>query len=1089
MNRLRGKKKNRDEVFAHRPSIDSEPSGPFRMFGKKKSQEEEPKKELDLKAALPSTDDFRTSLLMTGLSARFSMLREQDDPKSKLGKASDDSVLFTKRQSRLMDFGPGAGGLHDIAEIESVKTRQFVRVESFVSSDDAASTTGSVMNRAKPVEGNVLFGGRQKIYKIPVGGSSRGAGMGGRALYDDDVAQSAFQRWRQAERDRQSFEEDRAQEAAESDAQTDYDRRRETSSTSSSAPSAARDSTPATSVTSSQPASTKDRQPSGAIATSASQASALDRGVTRTRRLYEQGLTQDLQDQQSSALSRMDTLSRQRPLGSRTQDLSPPVPSPTGAGFGDRVMERRPIVGKASAPNLRSFNPSMAGPAQMMSPPDINGKFTRPEPKPAFIGNPPLSPPISETEDYPSLPIQPNDRGKATAMGVFQRPQQYDESKYAQRQRQLQQGRETPTGQASSEPSSGYGALRSRSSSFQRAPVDRTASSATAPETSVQKDSTQPTFFDDSDDVSTDNRSSLPSITPQLTIERPDDQDHPAFRKSALPTPLSLCSSKMSDEFAAFAGKPGELSPDPRLDLSHDSPTLGPTTGLSGMVRHHLRHDSAGSSISGIADHDGGMRSPNPGLGSGKAEADMIFTRAKLSRDAAPLAETKPRDQDEFARHLADGARRVRERLTTYVESDSERSATTTPLPEPTKEFGALRANGLGILRSKSSKSSLTDREVQEQGRVKPPKMPACASSDAAPMAPLYNVAASNGEDSMVNRDGDEEQSRSKDSPSSGKDESSQAGLKAFRQARREMQKMRELETQQRHLVMPKPTGAPYPHGLPHEGGPPPALFNRRPRDESRHSSRSSAGSRAASEPRDRSGSETSTGGPAYGRGTRLRNGSVTYEEAFGQHGPGGFSRPSPRMGAAGYPGTDAIRSPPRSSTAALSAGMSPSHSTGAIDASGRRVGRTRDMLDKSGSPIPQRPSTQHAAQPYGRSRNGSLLGAAASTPNLHAAAAAAPPLPPINPRRKNGHGAFTRALEQGPHLGGFYMARGGMDDVYGSATTSDEEGLIGNHPQGVRRVISDTDSRGRRSPSRGPGRGPPPHVKMSRGGLPGGMI
>ncbi|XP_044719063.1 Ankyrin repeat-containing domain protein [Hirsutella rhossiliensis] len=1021
MNRLRGKKKNRDEVFAPRPSMDSEPSGPFRMFGKKKSQEEEPKKELDLTAALPSTDDFRTSLLMTGLSARFSMLREQDDPKSKLGKASDDSVLFTKRQSRLMEFGSGAGGLHDIAEIESVKTRQFARVESFVSSDDAASTTGSVMNRAKPIEGNVLFGGRQKIYKIPVGGSSRGGGMGGRALYDDDVAQSAFQRWRQAERDRQSFEEERIQDAAESEAQTDYDRRRETSSTTSSAPSAARDSTAATSVTSSQPASIKDRQPSGALATSASQASALDRSVTRTRRLYEQGLTQDLQDQQSSALSRMDTLSRQRPFGSRTPDLTPPAPSPTGAGFGDRVMERRPIVGKASAPNLRSFSPSMAGPAQMMSPPEMNSKFPRPEQKAAFVGNPPLSPPISETEDYPSLPIQPNDRGKATAMGVFQRPQQYDESKYAQRQRQLQQGRETPIGQASSEPNPG------------------------------SEDRTHPTFFDDSDDASTDNRSSLPSITPQLTIERPDDQDHPAFRKSALPTPLSLCSSKMSDEFASFAGKPGELSPDPRLDLSHDSPTLGPTSGLSGMVRHHLRHDSAASSISGITDQDVGLRSSNSPMVSGNSEANSISARANMPHHAIlPLGEMKPRDQDEFARHLADGARRVRERLTTYVESDSERSSTTTPLPEPTREFNALRANGLGILRSKSSKSSLADRDVQEQGRVKPSKVP----------------------DPMVSRDGDEELSGSKGSPSSGKDENSQAGLKAFRQARRDMQKMKELETQQRHQA----------------GGPPLALFNRRPRDDSRHSSRSSAGSRAASEPRDRSGSETSTGGPGYSRGARLRNGSATYEEQLGQPGPGGFSRPSPKMGAAGFSGTDATRSPPRSMTAAFPTGMSPSHSTGAIDASGRRVGRTRDMLDKSGSPIPQRPSTQHEAQPYGRSRNGSLLGAAASTPNLHAAAAAAPPLPPINPRRKNGHGAFARPYEQGSHLGGFHVPRGGADDVYGSTTTSDDEGLTGNYPQGVRRVAMETDGRGRRSPPRGL-RVPAPQVKMSRGGLPGGMI
>src|SRR5688572_7077645 len=86
--------------------------------GKKGQPEPEPK--LDLTTALPSTDDFRTSLIMPTLSTRFSMLREQDDPASKLGKASDDSVLQPKRQSRLHEFGFVPGGLSDIAEVSSL---------------------------------------------------------------------------------------------------------------------------------------------------------------------------------------------------------------------------------------------------------------------------------------------------------------------------------------------------------------------------------------------------------------------------------------------------------------------------------------------------------------------------------------------------------------------------------------------------------------------------------------------------------------------------------------------------------------------------------------------------------------------------------------------------------------------------------------------------------------------------------------------------------------------------------------------------------------------------------------------------------
>src|SRR5262245_52369454 len=162
MNRFRTRRRAKDDSAA-RPSHDVESSGPFRMFGKgKKSHEEEPKKEaIDLATVLPSRDDLRTSLLMTGLSARFSMLREQADPNTKSGKASDDSVLFPKRQSRLMDFG--YGGLSDIAEVESITApRPFTRVDSYHSSDDADSTQGKMMDRGKPVEGNNLFGGRQK---------------------------------------------------------------------------------------------------------------------------------------------------------------------------------------------------------------------------------------------------------------------------------------------------------------------------------------------------------------------------------------------------------------------------------------------------------------------------------------------------------------------------------------------------------------------------------------------------------------------------------------------------------------------------------------------------------------------------------------------------------------------------------------------------------------------------------------------------------------------------------------------------------------------------------------------------------------
>ncbi|OAQ73603.1 ankyrin repeat-containing domain-containing protein [Pochonia chlamydosporia 170] len=979
MNRFRNKKKGRDDnSIGGRPSIDTEPSGPFRMFGKKKTQDDEPKKEIDLAAALPPSDDFRTSLLMTGLSARFSMLREQDDPNSKLGKASDDSVLFPKRQSRLADLGGFGAGLDDIAEIESLKAPRMGRFDPY-QSDDASSTTGSIMGRSKPTEGNNLFGGRQKIYKLTAGSK---AGMTGRALYDDDVAQSSFQKWRQAEKERKSMEEDRNNDALDAESTLNYNRRRETSSTTSSVPSGARNSTAATSIAS-QPSSIKDSQSSNHLA-------GLERSVTRTRRLYEQGLNQDLHDQQSSAVSRMDTLSRQRPFGSRTPDPMSSITSPTNTAFGDRSSDRRPILSKASAPNLRSFSPSMMTSAQT-SPADSTSKFTRQESKPSFVASPPLSPPISEHEEHPALAIQPNDRGKATAMGVFNRPaMQYDESRYAQRQRQLQQGRDP---------------------------------------------STSSTFFDDSDDGSLDNRVIPPAATPQLTIERPDDHDHPAFRKSALPTPLSLTSPKDSEDGDS-------LSPASRTEPPEDSPTLGPNAGLSGMVRQHLRHDSNASSVYGPMNHE---------VESGDTESRAVLPVRNGVHD---VTDESTADLDDFAQHLADGARRVRERLTTYVESDHERSAPPTPpQSDHNKELATSRSGGLGMLRSKSSRGSLFEKAERERGRSKTLK-----SSGSPPNTLGTSPSPRKASSSRAGSRNGEIASKPSEASPVEKEENVHVGLKAFRQARRELQKMKELEVQQRHTQKPGPGQERPPNSrvASYENGPPPAIFNRMPRDGESYGSRSRAGSRAASE-RERSGSEASNGGRAYSRGPRLRNGSATFEEHYGRPGVNGSPGPDLRRQPMESPGMS-----PYMASGHSPVGMSPSHSVGGFEAPGRYY--------PPGMQSPQQPDSA----PYSRSRSGSLLGAAASTPNLHGSAAA-PPLPPINPRRKNG---FPRQGDEAPglhHHNGPYAA--------GDGYAGDDDG-------------SPELYRGR-MPMKGPPRQSPPRIvrpgmppsNMSSASLPGGMI
>ncbi|RKF71212.1 hypothetical protein GcM3_106010 [Golovinomyces cichoracearum] len=206
MNRFRRKKDVRDTTeVASRTSIESEApttsltKRPFRLGKKNIEPERESKPDINLDSVLPSNENFRTSLLMHGLSARFSMLREQDDSNSKIGKASDDSVMFSKRISKYNDLSFLDDSLSDIAEASVHKTSNpFFEMERAVSnsslpcdrSKNESKSYSSMINRSRPGEGNNLFGGRQKI------------NVGNRILYEDDVGLSAYQRKRRSERER-----------------------------------------------------------------------------------------------------------------------------------------------------------------------------------------------------------------------------------------------------------------------------------------------------------------------------------------------------------------------------------------------------------------------------------------------------------------------------------------------------------------------------------------------------------------------------------------------------------------------------------------------------------------------------------------------------------------------------------------------------------------------------------------------------------------------------------------------------------------------------------------------------------------------
>lgn len=904
MNRFRTKK-NKEETSAPRPSTDSEFAMP--SFFKKGKKPVEEKPQIDLATVLPTNDDFRTSLLMSGLSARFSMLREQDDPNTKIGKASDDSVLFSNRSSRL-DYGLSSG-LGDIAEVESIKP-PFARKESFNSDDADSLAGGSIMGRSKPTEGNNLFGGRQKIYKIPVGAnaSKTGGVMPGRALYDDDVAMSAFQKWRMQEKERKSIDgdsDDNADEAADeyetdvtrptSPSLTGYNKNRETSSTVSSIPSMARNSTAATSIMSSQrtPSFKEGQNNLPPNTNTSTPAPSSERNVARTRRLYEQALNQDLQENQSSALSRFESLSKLRAFGNRTPDLAQgAAPSPTLSAYSDRFGARG-VLTKGSAPNLRSMSPPAS--ASTVGTPDLNNRVSgASEGRSMFSGGaPPLSPPISESEDTSMLGIQPNDRGKATALGVFQKPSQpYDESRFAQRQLQLQQGRETPT---SSRDRTNSNASRgtSRSTSAQRPALESKTSSSAMSQQPLPEE--QSTFFVDDGASEYSVQSPETESTATLT-RRPSDRQHPAFRASS--------SSEQAKGGNLLAPKDRE---DPQ-----DSPTL-PGAGLSGMVRQHLRGASDASSVygavPGLADSDPVEDEPRAAsqvqntrwsndfsaedFGHLPIDADhSTMTEEELDAAATDSLPKESLEKDEFATQLADGARRVRERLTMYADSDSQSRSTSphaqTDQPKESLDAGSGRGTGLGILRARESRGSIRDRG-REDSQSKAMRMLGFSSRGSSPAGSKYAADASPPLQPIKQTEEPDEPRPSQDSTKPGGKEE-HAGIRAFRQARRELQRVKELEAQSRR----QPSGS-----EPHESGssadkelqdvesrqsppsrerkaPPVALSQRMPSEEAYHPG-SNPGSRSTSRnDRNRSGSESSEGLRSQSRQGRFRTDSDT---------------------------------------------------------------------------------------------------------------------------------------------------------------------------------------------------------------------
>lgn len=745
----------------------------------KKDDEPTPKvSDFDLANALPPPEDFRTSLLMPKLSARFSMLKEQDDPESLLGKASDDSVLFPKRASHLNVFGHNPSLLSDIEEM-SIDGRIMDRTDSFASggsngTDDDRSQNGSSMSRARRTEGNNLFGGRQKVFKIPA--RSRGAspkpegrtGLG-KPVYEHDMTLSPFQRMRMKEKEDRAVEDPTSPTIPEYNAPESHEdalssaasthRTTYCSTASGPPPTIGRASTAATSIDE-QPPTPQSLAPSTASEGQAGKpplpAMHAERGSARARRLYGQGLAQSVQSQQHSTLNRLENLSRQRP---GTPELPSRAYSRSATSLRDR-LQNLPLVEPPSRPTSPPLSSASPRPQPVENEPR--------EPVPAAYGVPPLSPPISEVEEQQPqglvAALQPEDHGKATALGLFNKPRApFDEKQFTRRQLQMHEGRNTPPlrrlpSPPRNPPTNVLHDRVGRARGFSNTSSHRSrAGSASSQYGEAQRGGA--TFFANS------------SASESGDEEEPDEGDiHPAFRSRTPSRPSTPNKEQERHPLPEVRFSDlGDLKPIAENDIAEnagsqetdaapqepDSPTLGPSgLGLSGLVRTHLRKGSDRSSV----------QLPSPGLtpkitdngdipvvgpqseaaANDPSPASTVSAQSESDHDHESQGQSEPakgeprtsnessldeelqhghrrtastetqREREEFANELAERRRRVQEKLQGFADSES-RSGSRSGSPVPgrqTPDAGPKPGNAFAMLRNRTGKHHLFQKPL-----------------------------------------------------------------------------------------------------------------------------------------------------------------------------------------------------------------------------------------------------------------------------------------------------------------------------------------------------------------------------------------
>jgi len=459
MNRLLAFKKQKVPSAA----ADSDTSDK-RLWRRKRPTPEQPKIEPKpvVNTVLPPSEQFRTSLIMPNLSARFSMLREQDDPTSVIGKASDDSVLQPKRKSRLIDFGAAGGALGDIAEVSSIiesigtnvsapRKTSYTYGEKTPTKKKHSSVEESIMNRARGdlglAQGNISP--RRSPRNSPRKNTPRKKSLD--LLNGEPPRMSPFKQYRQVEKQhevRHDLEEFKRQYKMNDDSWTrvvlaspklSFEEKRKqrhsaesATASLSSAPTASSPLSMSMLTMTETPATTARSSPAIPYmqATDTATHSQPEPELQRkqSQRVYGESLGKHTFEQRSAALTRLTSVRRNPSVLQRapgTNNLLADV------GNNEENKNARPQLAK-----LTTFD-SFRRPRE-------NDPTTE-EPTSPMLQSPPLSPFDEMAEEVNPLynMMNINDRGKATAMGLFQKPDKFDERQYLQRQMSLMQQQRT----------------------------------------------------------------------------------------------------------------------------------------------------------------------------------------------------------------------------------------------------------------------------------------------------------------------------------------------------------------------------------------------------------------------------------------------------------------------------------------------------------------------------------------------------------------------------------------------------------------------------------------------------------------------